>query len=215
MNNDSETELTYVKCAELVRALVFAARGNHAMSTRLPMEVLTMHHLNGRLVFAVHAITYNTITNMAQRRALDIQPEQLWSDIARARSAIAKAVEALPSICPRTRRPALLHAVMLNPILKRSDVAAQAKVSNETAGRWLEMLKKRGLMRRIDAGNTSTYFVAPLVIAVIRQLHLLEQRAVDSNTLRSVFEQPVVIAMEPYQSGYVSTGDRVVRHRTS
>lgn len=185
------------------------------MSSRLPMEVLTMHHLRGRLVFAVHAITYSTISNMAQHRSLDIRPEQLWNDISRARVAISRAVEALPSVCPRTRRPALLQAVMLNPILKRSDVAAQAKVSNETAGRWLESLRRRGLLRRIDAGNASVYFVAPLILACLRQLNLLEQRTVDSNALRVMFEQRVVIDMEPYRSGYVSTGDLIIRQRLS
>ena len=213
MQDESEIQHTYAKCAELTRVLVFAARGGVDSSARPPMEMLAMHNLDGRLVYAIFEATYWRISRRARNEALDLQAEQLWADIVRARTAISKAIDAMPSVCPRTRRHALMRAVMLNPILRRADVASQANVSAETAGRWLDRLTGRGLLRRVRAGNVAVYFVAPLILPVIRQLHLLQDRAVDANSLQKVFRTQVVIPMHPYRSGYWSTGDKIIRER--
>ena len=203
----------YSKCEELVRLLVHASRGNQSARTRKAMELLAMHHLDGRLVYATHYLTYRWLSKEARKPELEILGGQLWSDITGAQSAVTAALQAQPSVCPMTRRMALLTTLLENPILQRRDVAENAHVSVETAGRWLERLRQRGLLRVVRAGNIAIYFVAPTVIAVLRQVQLMENRPSDNSTLKRIFAEPVVIAMDPYRSGYSSAGDVSVRER--
>lgn len=207
MTNPSEIQETFVRCEELVRLLVFAARGSHSARTRAPMELLAMHFLDGRLVYATHSETYGRLSWQARTQKLETVGAQLWEDVVKSRQQILAAIEARPPVCPSTRRNALIDVLLRHPIVKRADVAKAAKVSKETAGRWLERLRQRGLLRRLQAGNISVYFVAPLVLAVLRQLHLLENLPVDADSLKRRFSQKVVIAMDPYRSGYEVTGD--------
>lgn len=213
MNEESAAQIAFLKCEELSRVLIHASTSSHAARTRRPLELLSMHALEGRLVFATHRFTYRAIFHMAKTATLEIKAAYLLADVIAAQNVIRQNLEKVPRVCPRTRMDALRECLTANPVVTRALLASAANVSTETAGRWLQRLGWLGLVRRVTAGNIAIYFVIPLVVAVLRQLQLSQNLATDEATLLELAKEPVKIPMDEYRSGYAVAGDVSIQVR--